>query len=147
MIIQTCTCNKLQRQALQKPEMTLSELLLLGRTMALAEMQASGMEQPQHSAIKEHTRGAVMAVDVERGALKKRCYNCSGSFPHRDGMQCPARGKMCNSCGKQGHFAKCCRSKRPQGGIRGPHEVHYVHTSGDGGMTSQATGKLEDSAF
>ncbi|KAK0148839.1 hypothetical protein N1851_010750 [Merluccius polli] len=138
MIIQTCTCNKLRRQALQRPEMTLTELLTLGRTMALAEIQASGMEQIQQSTVQVNMRENVLAVDMGRGVLKKRCYNCSGTFPHREGMPCPARGKLCSACGKQGHFAKCCRSKGSQSSIRGRHEVHYVHTSGNSSITSQA---------
>lgn len=126
MIIQTCTCNKLRRQALQKPEMTLTELLTLGRMMALAESQASGMEHAQSPA-QENPREDVLAMDMRRMSIKKKCYNCSGTFPHRE-QPCPARGKTCDSCGKLNHFAKCCRSKRPQGGSR-RQEVHYMqHT-------------------
>lgn len=44
---------------------------------------------------------------------------------------------MCNVCGKQGDFAKCCCSTWPQGGARGRHDVHYVHTSENSGVRSQ----------
>lgn len=136
MIILTCTCNKLWHQALQKPEMTLVELLSLGRTMALAEIQASGMELTQQCATEGHLKEDVMAVEMR--SVKKICYNCSGTFPHREGMLCPAQEEICNACGKRGHFAKCCRARRPQISIRDEDKMHYVHTSENSGITSQA---------
>ena len=39
MMIQTCTSSKLRRIALQKSDMTLTELLSTGRAMELAELQ------------------------------------------------------------------------------------------------------------
>lgn len=74
-------------------------------------------------------------AEMGRGARMKRCYNCSGTFPHREGVVYPAQDKTCNACGKQGHFAKCCRSKQPQN--RGRHKVHYVDTSGSSNTTRQ----------
>ena len=37
--------------------------------------------------------------------LIKYCRFCSGT--HNRG-NCPAWGKLCNNCGKRGHFKKCC---------------------------------------
>ena len=51
--------------------MTLMELLSLGRIMALAETQASGMEQPRQVAAQETSREDVMAVEMERGQERK----------------------------------------------------------------------------
>lgn len=143
MIIQTCTSNKLRRQALQKPELKLKELLTLGRTMELADVQASGMEQTTRQVVGEQLRDDVMAIGMRRGQERK-CYNCSGPFPHREGTVCPARGKTCNACGKQGHFSKCCRSTRPTNNTRGRQRVHYVHTGGDGSVTPQASSSAAD---
>lgn len=33
------------------------------------------------------------AVDMGRGAVKKRCYHCPGTFPHPEGMPGRQRGK------------------------------------------------------
>ncbi len=44
---------------------------------------------------------------------KTKCYGC-GSNKHVHGSdQCPAKGKPCNKCGRQNHFASQCRSKDP----------------------------------
>ena len=40
---------------------------------------------------------------------RNMCANCANRF-HMQMQTCPAKGKKCNSCGKRGHFAKCCRS-------------------------------------
>ena len=40
----------------------------------------------------------------------KRCFNCAGEYPHSS--ECPARGKICKSCGKENHFETVCRSKK-----------------------------------
>ena len=39
----------------------------------------------------------------------KQCYFCGGQYDpnHR----CPAKGKICSSCGRSNHFARVCRSK------------------------------------
>lgn len=107
MVIQTCTCNKLWCKAVQKQEMT--ELLSLGRTIAFAEIEVLKMEQTQQSAAQGHPRKNVLPVDIRRRSVKASCYNYSGSCEE---MQCPAWGEICNACGKQGHFAKCCHSSQ-----------------------------------
>jgi hypothetical protein len=47
----------------------------------------------------------------DKPTKKKACYKCGGDYPHRIGKVCPAIGKLCNRCKKEGHFAKCCRNK------------------------------------
>ena len=44
---------------------------------------------------------------------RNSCGNC-GNLLHTQMQKCPAKGKKCNSCGKIGHFAKCCRSSSNQ---------------------------------
>ena len=41
----------------------------------------------------------------------KDCFFCGGKF-HPQLADCPARGKICNNCGKDNHFAKVCRAKK-----------------------------------
>ena len=40
---------------------------------------------------------------------QKTCYYCGLDWPHIN--ECPAKGKACNYCHKQNHFARCCKSR------------------------------------
>ena len=40
-------------------------------------------------------------------ATQSKCKFC-GNGRHPQGIKCPAFGKTCNKCGRQGHFAVCC---------------------------------------
>ena len=42
--------------------------------------------------------------------VNQRCYRCNRNFPNTD--ECPAKGKTCNFCAKQNHFAAVCRLKQ-----------------------------------
>ena len=43
-----------------------------------------------------------------------RCNNCGVKcYPKDDHCHCPAHNKICQNCGKLGHFAKVCRSTKP----------------------------------
>lgn len=43
---------------------------------------------------------------------QQQCLRCgSYNFPHAQTMPCPALGKKCNICHKEGHFAKICMQK------------------------------------
>ena len=46
---------------------------------------------------------------------ERRCYWCgmAGIHPHN---MCPASSQLCQSCGKQGHYASVCRSRQTTGG-------------------------------
>ena len=40
---------------------------------------------------------------------KKTCFYCGLNWPHVN--ECPAKGKTCNYCHQQNHFARCCKSR------------------------------------
>jgi len=45
----------------------------------------------------------------KQGKSSRKCGNCGGYAPDKN--PCPARAKICNACGKIGHFAHVFRSK------------------------------------
>lgn len=42
----------------------------------------------------------------------RRCYRCDSADHLASSYMCPARNKICESCGKRGHFLKVCRSNK-----------------------------------
>nr|XP_006814444.1 PREDICTED: uncharacterized protein LOC102808860 [Saccoglossus kowalevskii] len=118
-IIEHCTSQRLRRRALRE-DMKLEDLLNFARAMEVSESQAADIEGNLHASTinaisrgfksKHNKRGKPKRVAVnESRSTSRLCYFCSGNYPH--GRPCPAKGKKCKSCGKDGHFAKVCRSK------------------------------------
>jgi hypothetical protein len=114
-IIQTCTSSRLRRRALSEPNLTLQQLLDIGRSMEAAERQVKCIEH----GINEEAVAAVSRAGQRRTTMPPRnhgnntqtCRFCGGSFPHPGGrMACPAWGKTCRACSKFHHFAVVCRS-------------------------------------
>ncbi|CAB4026423.1 PREDICTED: uncharacterized protein LOC107336737 [Paramuricea clavata] len=99
--------KQLRRYAFRKPKLTLAELLDYGRTLETVEEDASGIEQNMN----ETPMKDIHAVRRNLAATtpKKICFFCGLSWPHVN--VCPAKGKTCNHCHKQNHFARCCKSK------------------------------------
>ena len=48
-----------------------------------------------------------------RGRNNNSTCGYYGRQPHRSKLESPARGKVCRSCGKYGHFFSVCRQPRP----------------------------------
>ena len=90
-----------------------------------------------HSA--SHTQGASSTSSSSSGS--GRCKWC-GQQPSHARRDCPARGVECKSCGKTGHYAKVCLSKRdPQSGRRNAHSIQSQPASdGTASAASHATG-------
>ena len=40
------------------------------------------------------------------------CYRCGGKWFQGHAKQCPANGKICESCKNSGHFSKMCKKKK-----------------------------------
>ncbi|CAB4008236.1 Hypothetical predicted protein, partial [Paramuricea clavata] len=94
-IIQGSLSQRLRRRVLRET-MTLVQLLDNGRSFETSETQARGMAKNYNQR--------------QTSKVNKRCYRCNGNYPHVG--PCPAKGKACNICGKQNHFAAVCRSKQ-----------------------------------
>ena len=68
------------------------------------------------SSYKKNRKSQFKSGPTQRQQLhtRSRCLGCgSNSHSSEDrGSKCPAWGKPCNKCGKRGHFAKVCRSRK-----------------------------------
>lgn len=113
-IVQTCTSSRLRRHALREPDLSLQDLLEHGRTLEISEQQASGIENSSktpetvNAISHKHFKNQPKHYVDESTRPTTKCRNCGGLFPHK--TVCPAKGRICNACGKPNHFSKVCRS-------------------------------------
>lgn len=111
-IIQSCTSSRLRRRALREPDMTLNDLLDLGRMLEISEKQAEGIEENAAAAVNalQLKGNKQQHLANKRTERSTQCRNCGGKYPHQG--DCPAKGKECRGCGKQNHYAKVCRASQ-----------------------------------
>ena len=105
------TSSRLRKLALRDNQMTLKNLLLLGRQEEMSTFQAAaiaGKETEDISYFQKKPNPTQRSGS--RDSQGKTCRNCGGVWPHRH-SDCPAKGKPCRNCKKLNHFAKVCRSK------------------------------------
>ena len=93
--------SRIRRRALRDPAYNLPQMLLDGRREEMSSFQTRDIESQETPAAVGHPLKSV-------NKASKHCYTCGGEYPHKG--ECPAKGKQCGSCGKQGHFAVVCRS-------------------------------------
>ncbi|XP_064462161.1 uncharacterized protein LOC135372483 [Ornithodoros turicata] len=129
-IIEGTTSSRLRRVALRESDITLDQLMKLGRSIETTEMQASNIETPSETHtvhnVKEkkfNRRGRPQEKSDQRGrGGTQKCFGCGGRWPHEGGKtNCPAWGARCHKCQKGNHFAKWCRAttlpKEPVGSV------------------------------
>ena len=116
VIIQNFNSKRLRHFALLETDLTLEKLLAKGRAFGLSDAQATGLEHALSSTSLADAPEAVQSVKPKSRRKfqrkpasqptksSKTCRNCGRSWPHATGP-CPARGKICNECGKGNHFA------------------------------------------
>ncbi|KAH3741990.1 hypothetical protein DPMN_048720 [Dreissena polymorpha] len=65
----------------------------------------------QHESRKRVTNGQSMNNQPSNRKVNVICYAC-GRYGHvKTDRNCPAKGRKCRKCKKEGHFEKCCKSK------------------------------------
>ena len=142
-IIQGTTNNKLRRKALEE-NVNLPNLLLMGRTMEQAALQADRMQgksQESQESVdkirhKQPQKGKKRPPESQyHKKTNTKCRNCGGNYPHK--FKCPAQGKTCNYCHKPNHFVSVCRKKKNQ----------HAHVKNVDHSDSECSDNQDESAF
>ncbi len=119
-----CSSTDLRRKILEKPAMTLDQVLNKARALEVAFTQAEKMEKDMEHAVlgvqhtnsthnKQSGQNQQEIRDKHRFSSSEGC-NCSfcGGDYHRRLIDCPARFHQCQNCLNLHHFEKFCRSPR-----------------------------------
>jgi hypothetical protein len=111
-IICGCYSAELRRRCLRE-EMELKEVTTLGRSFEVSPNQAFEIEQAitgnngEVNYLSKQNERLATIKPVEK--MIKACGYCGRDHVYD---RCPAKGKRCNSCGKNDHFAVVCRGKK-----------------------------------
>jgi hypothetical protein len=123
--------SRLRKQALRDPKMTLKNLLIAGWQIQMSKFQVADIEQKQ----LERQELNALRKNTRQQPSKGTCRNCGGEWPHEKG-NCPARGKECRKCGKINHFARQCRSSKPDNEV----PKHYQENNRQGNKIRPVVG-------
>ena len=120
-VIDKCNSSRLRRRLLRESDITLDKVLTIARASEASETQASLMEGP--STLPTDASANALPTQQYRPRHQERtksrdpsrrtfqpCFCCGSTDHWTKDPRCPANGQKCENCGKDGHFAKVCRS-------------------------------------
>jgi hypothetical protein len=103
---------------------TIAQSVFGSRANAAAVRQGSAAAAAARVDLRRTNPGGQRGGNSNKGG---RCGNCG--LEHRTKGHCPAKGKVCLTCGKENHFAVVCRSASRPGGASsrgaGHHQGHH----------------------
>lgn len=126
-ILDKCSSATLRRKFLEKgQDLTLAVVQEMARNFEAVTLQCRQMNDSKVA----HGSQVVCSVKSKTGKQKNSekslsgnvvkenfsedaCYRCGHKGHRSRDSTCPARGKACRICGSVGHFASCCKTKRP----------------------------------
>ncbi|CAG2201497.1 unnamed protein product [Mytilus edulis] len=111
-VIDKCSSKRLRRKLLERHNVTLQQLRETAQAMEAAEKQATSIEQPIESVNKVSTYASKKQNQNKSEFKQISCYACGFSGHYKTDPKCPAKGKKCRLCQNEGHFEKCCKSKK-----------------------------------
>ncbi|XP_065082124.1 uncharacterized protein LOC135704595 [Ochlerotatus camptorhynchus] len=114
-IIEGCRSADLRKKLLTE-ELTLSEVVNLGKTLEEVQKQTREYEKPSTS----FDDGSLVQKVVARTSSSTRswegsrkCYNCNRpGHLAKEIDKCPAKNVECYGCRTKGHFKVCCRKRK-----------------------------------
>lgn len=132
VIVEGCLSPELRRRILQQ-DRSLAEVEALGITLEGVEHQVKDFGKKAHDPPLSHQimkisnnpsvkfRGRPTAyrplsnryrqTNIQAGVS---CFNCGRRYHISSADSCPARGKVCHSCNRVGHFESRCRFRKSQ---------------------------------
>ena len=76
----------------------------------LSVTASSSSEFPQNEVLEDKNTSTGQTLYAASHSKTRKCFYCGAPYHNRS--RCPARNADCNRCGKKGHFAKVCLSKK-----------------------------------
>ena len=129
-VVDKCASNSLRRRLLRETDLTLDGLLQIARSIEASDQHATKMEAASDTSrqVNKVCGGSQSSNKKNRGSSRSRqpknvrnsralnhdkkpvvCFCCGRPGHCAKDSSCPAAGKTCNNCGKQGHFAGVCK--------------------------------------
>ena len=101
--------QRIQRHLLVEPDLSFDKALELSLAAEAAEWNTRELDTGMQRTSVHKLSGQGERPRKEGGAQSLQCYRCDGK--HRPN-QCRFKDSACHNCGKKGHLAKVCRSRR-----------------------------------
>ena len=101
--------GRIQRRLLAEAELTYKKAFELAQAMETAERNAQDLQGPKAERLHAVIKPRNVSDSAKRGEVQPMCYRCGGKHKAPD---CRVKEMRCHQCGKKGHLAKVCRSKR-----------------------------------
>ena len=117
-LVQGTASTQIRRLLLTKKEIQLEDAIKLAEAHELADKQCHEIEPATqqytfYTKTPTHNGGQQTSISGYRRTPQQACPNCG---TYHTPSSCPAVGRNCNKCGKQGHFAKvCCTQNNDKG--------------------------------
>ena len=132
-VVDKCASNSIRRRLLRETDLTLDGILRIARSIEASDLHATAMEAglgPSEQQVNQISTGFQQTRQhrgnsgsrQQRNAKHPRFKNqdtrqfvcfCCGRAGHKaKDPSCPANGKTCNNCGKQGHFGGVCKGAK-----------------------------------
>lgn len=116
-VIQSCLSSAMRRGLLKRGDASLEEILKIAKIYETLQLQeklyTAGPEQKVVSNNVNKIDEKPQRARNPRAELNFRsdCNRCGYSGHAANDKKCPARGKTCNKCGGNDHFARKCRKR------------------------------------
>ncbi|XP_062558257.1 uncharacterized protein K02A2.6-like [Armigeres subalbatus] len=114
-VVEGCKSTELRKKLLTE-ELTLNDVMTLGKTIEEVQKQSKQYDKPSVSTFE---RTLVQRVVDQRPdnrqnpETNRRCYNCNRpGHLAKDIGKCAAKDAKCHGCGTKGHFKACCRRRK-----------------------------------
>ena len=125
-----CALHCLRRRLLRETDLTLDGLLQIARSIEASDLHATKMEAASDASrqVNKVCSGSQRSNEKNWGSSRSRrpknvrnsrapnddkkpvvCFCCGRPGHRAKDSSCPAAGKTCSNCGKQGHFAGVCK--------------------------------------